>query len=141
MRNGLHDAVPGYSSFNFGLMLTRLLALILLISHINFSMFIAQVDEVDTYDKQGREQEDINSLYQYVALICHIHHRPLPDSDDDNARYTLTVSMPLYDFHQYKIEGAREDFSTGKKSGYALFKQNNWLSPVMEIRTPPPRVI
>lgn len=104
-------------------------------------MFIAQVDEVDTYDKNGQQQEDINSMVQYVEQIFQVKHKPLPDTDDDNARYSLTVSMPLYDFHQYKIKNDKEDLIGEKDNEYSLFKENNWLSPVIEIKTPPPRPI
>lgn len=102
-------------------------------------MFIAQVDEVDTYDKNGQQQEDINSIIQYVATVFHLKHKPIPDGDDDNARYSLTVAMPLYDFHQYKIKSTREDLSIEQKNEYSLFKENNWLSPVMDINVPPPK--
>jgi hypothetical protein len=120
-------------------MLQKLLAAILLLSHINFSMFIAQVDEVDTYDKKGKQQEDINSMVQYVAYLFNIKHKPLPDSDDDNARYSLIISMPLYDFQPVKIKSTREEFfAAGKKNEYSIYKEQNLLSPVIEISTPPP---
>src|SRR5690349_18813573 len=122
-------------------MIQRLLACLLLMSHMNFSMFIAQVDEVDTYDKKGRQQEDINSIFQYAELVFHIKHKPLPDTDDDNARYSLTVSSPLYDFYQYKIKSTREDFTAENQNEYSLYKENNWLSPVIEITTPPPKPV
>ena len=123
----------------FAFMFKSFFAFILLISHMNFSMFIAQVDEVDTYDKNGRQQEDINSMMQYIALVCHLKHKPLPDTDDDNASYSLTITMPLYDFQQHKIKSTKEDLSIEKKNEYSLFKENNWLSPVMDINVPPPK--
>lgn len=66
----------------------QLLAFILLISHINFSMFIAQVDEVDAFDHTGRQLADINSLIQLISFSAETaRHNDYRDSDDDNARY------------------------------------------------------
>src|SRR5438270_1452483 len=62
-------------------------AFILLMLHINCSMFIAQVDEVDVFDKCGKQVEDINSLVQYFANVLHVHRKSVKDGDDDNARY------------------------------------------------------
>jgi len=45
----------------------KIIAFIVLVSHINFSMFIAQIDEVDVFDKNGQQREDVNSLIEYLA--------------------------------------------------------------------------
>ena len=116
----------------------QVLAFILLLSHVNFAMFIAQVDEIDIMDKNGQQQEDINSLVQYVGQIFHIKHKPLKDTDDDNARYFQGGAMQLYDFQQYRVKPSGE-LAVKSKAEYSLFKENKWRSPVLEITSPPPK--
>lgn len=68
----------------------RLFAAILLLLHVNFSMFIAQIDEKDIYDANLQQVQDINSLSEYIQqLLPHHngHHKKHKDNDDDNARY------------------------------------------------------
>jgi hypothetical protein len=66
-------------------------------------MFVAQVDEVDAFDKNGQQKEDVNSLVEYLANAFHIKHKPLKDSDDDNARYFHASKFDDYNFSQLGI--------------------------------------
>ncbi|MFL5786783.1 MAG: hypothetical protein ACJ748_01910 [Flavisolibacter sp.] len=117
----------------------KLLAIILLISHINFAMFIAQVDEVDAFDKTGQQSEDVNSLVQYLAQICHIKHKPLKDSDDDNARFFHIEKL------DYSISGLQFELipkpELSEKIIYPPLLQNKPSSIYLDISSPPPRIV
>lgn len=118
----------------------NLFAILFLTMHVNVTMFIAQVDEVDTYDARGKRQNDINTLGEYIHdVLLHHNNKSRPDEDDDNARYCQIVTMPLYDSHQFKIKSSAEDLMLENKQEYALFKVNKCLSPFLEIKLPPPR--
>ncbi|HVT83804.1 MAG TPA: hypothetical protein VHD35_01310 [Chitinophagaceae bacterium] len=119
-------------------MLFKIVTCLVLISHINFSMFIAQVNEIDTYDKSGQQQEDINSLAQYLEVICHVKHKPLQDSDDDNARYFQAINMVFYEAHQYKMKEPNNNRYLNRKE-YSFFKLRKYCPPFREISSPPPR--
>lgn len=120
-------------------MLRHFFAALLLISHINVAMFIAQVDEVDVFDAKGRPINDINTLSEYIHdVLLHKPNKPRQDEDDDNARYFQASSSPLYDFHQFKVK-ISPDHSAVEKKEYSLFKENKWFSPVLEISVPPPK--
>lgn len=75
----------------------------MLLLHINFTMFIPQVDEMDIYDRSGRQIEDVNSLSEYLveAFTPTEKHYSKKDGDDDNARYfqlyrtTLFLEQPV----------------------------------------------
>ena len=129
--------------FIFGFtMFQKPLAFLLLISHINFFMFIAQVDEVDVYDAHGCRINDINSLAEYVNdIILHHSNRPRPDEDDDNARYFHFVKLDGYSFgHQVVISGSIPAEIKGKKT--PLYNSNQKLLSVFyDVVTPPPRFI
>ena len=100
-------------------------------------MFIAQVDEVDAYDKSGQQKEDVNSLVEYLADAFHIKHKPLKDSDDDNARYFHASKFDDYNFSQLGVI-KREYFLTGKIKFPPYFeKLDNSVS--LDIQGPPPK--
>jgi len=116
--------------------LKNLLAFILLLAHVNFSMFIAQVDEVDAYDKTGQQKEDVNSLVQYLADALHIKHKPLKDSDDDNARYFHASKFDDYNFSLLGVI-RKEFFSTPIKFPPYFVKPAS--SIFLDIQAPPPK--
>ena len=116
----------------------KILAFILLLSHVNFAMFIAQVDERDVFDKSGRQNEDVNSLVQYIDVIILKHDRHTQDSDDDNARYFHAAKFDDYGFSQ---TGAikKEYFFVGiTKFPPSIEKKLN--SICLDIQGPPPKV-
>lgn len=115
----------------------QLLVFIVLVSHINFSMFIAQVDERDTYDRSGRQKEDINSLVQYLARVFHYKHNPFKDSDDDSARYFhIETQFVICEKDAVQIEDPFEYLS--QKIKYPPYKEQKALSQYFEIQSPPP---
>jgi hypothetical protein len=111
------------------------LALILLLSHVNFAMFIAQVDEVDMVDHAGRQQEDINSFIQYIGQVFHIKHKPLKDGDDDNARYFHASKFEDYIFCQGEI--LKKYFFVATKFPPCIEEKIN--SIYLDIQGPPPK--
>lgn len=117
----------------------QLLVFIVLVSHINFSMFIAQVDERDTYDRSGRQKEDINSLVQYLAKVFHYKHRPFKDSDDDSARYFhIETQVVICEKDAVQIKSPLEYAS--QKIKYPPYKEQKAFSQYFEIQSPPPEV-
>ena len=127
--------------FYFASEMKKLLAFILLISHINFSMFIAQVDETDAYDKNGQQIDDINSLAEYIsALITKDHHSSKKDEDDDNARYFHIEKQDTYCFNQMVVSIKRPAFNLGKKTCYPPYIQHRITPVFSEIQSPPPEV-
>ena len=100
-------------------------------------MFIAQLDEVDAYDKSGQQKEDVNSLVQFIAEAFHIKHRPLKDSDDDNARYFHASKFDEYNFSQLGVI-KKEYFFTDKMQFPPYFEELA-NSDFLDIQGPPPK--
>ena len=115
----------------------KLMALIVLLSHINFSMFIAQIDEVDVFDKNGQQREDVNSLVEYLASTFHLKHKPLKDSDDDNARYFHVVKLPNCIIPQ-PIVTKEDNFNFSNKS-FSLYIEKKLIPVSIDIQGPPPK--
>ncbi|OQY95018.1 MAG: hypothetical protein B6D37_07015 [Sphingobacteriales bacterium UTBCD1] len=103
-------------------------------------MFIAQLDEVDTYDVHGRRQNDINTLSEYIHDILLEHTRKSrPDEDNDTARFCQVTPFTLYDFNLYRSKAHEEVLPAESKKEYAIFNESKLLSPVMDILYPPPK--
>jgi len=116
----------------------KIIAFIVLLSHINFSMFIAQIDEVDVFYKNGQQREDVNSLVEYLASTFQIKHKPIKDSDDDNARYFHMVKLPNYIIPQ-PIVSKENNFNFSDKS-FALYIEKKLISVSLDIQGPPPKI-
>lgn len=124
----------------FNRCMKNILAVILLLSHINFSMFIAQVDETDSYDLQGQATNDINSLLEYVDQVVLGHEsKNRPDSDDDNARYFHLSKTGDYCFHSQVIRVENSPVANIDHPNFAFVPGKKLLSGFGDILIPPPK--
>ncbi len=114
-------------------------AFILLLLHINFSMFIAQVDETDTYDASGQQMTDINSLSDWLqaSLSSHKPVKHKSDSDDDNARYFHALK-PHHFFSPYFLLVKKAAVPNTTAFAPAL-NDNQLLAGFFDIQSPPPK--
>jgi hypothetical protein len=85
-------------------MLRKVLALLLLLSHMNTSMLLPQVTEQDAYDSTGQQINDINSVVEFVNEVVLGHHNPPIDEDDDNGQNFHVVKMVDYAFQPFFTE-------------------------------------
>jgi hypothetical protein len=115
----------------------KLLAFLLLISHMNTSMLLPQVPEVDLVDASGNHVDDINSVVEYFAVILGYDHTA-DDEDDDNGQ----------NFHLVKTGDCNFEHSFSSVNQDKLWKTittnfSNFRSTIIEtisfdIITPPP---
>ncbi|MDP4263685.1 MAG: hypothetical protein Q8941_14250 [Bacteroidota bacterium] len=123
-------------------MFRHILSLILLLSHVNFFMFIAQVDEVDAYDANGCRINDINSLVEYVHdVILHQKGKPRPDEDDDNARYYHLVKAFDSSFSQQVIASEHNPVNPKDKDRFPGLSTGQPDPVFYDVVTPPPEPI
>jgi hypothetical protein len=118
----------------------KVLAFLVLLSHINFAMFIAQVDEVDIYTKDGQQVEDINSLFEYVDEVILGNKNPHPlDEDDDNARYFHASKFDDYCFSQLGTELKKSNTLSSIKTKYPPYIEKKLGLVFLDIQIPPPK--
>ena len=68
-------------------MFSRFFAFILLVSHMNASMWLPQVEEQDVY-LNGKQADDINSVIEYIEQeVLNIPDCTPEDEDDDKAQH------------------------------------------------------
>ena len=75
----------------------NLIIYLLMLLHVNYVMFIPCMDEVDCIDRRGVQQDDINSLCEFVNQIVLGHKDSTPeDEDDDQAHYSIMAKAQLH---------------------------------------------
>jgi hypothetical protein len=117
----------------------NLLSILVLFGHMNFTMFIPQLDEADAFDKSGRQVDDINSLYEYIDEVVLGNVDPTPeDEDDDNGIYYHVQKVDDYSFSQKQFAIVRPELSLKKKTSFPIFLAEKIPSVFFEIQSPPP---
>ena len=115
----------------------KLLAFILLLSHMNTSMFLPQVMEDDVYDSNGQQRDDINSVVEFIAVKLGYDHTP-DDEDDDNGQNFHPVKVNDYSFQQPVIVLNILDPETSNNKEYPPYLEHKVSSPFFDIQSPPP---
>jgi len=118
----------------------RLIAFILLVSHMNTSMFLPQVAEDDVYDAKGQKKDDINSVVEYIRVALG-YDKTADDEDDDSGQNFHLEKNISYNFQQEVIIIKTENLSGFKKDPFPEYKIPLLQSPAFEILTPPPNSI
>lgn len=116
----------------------RLLAFVLLISHMNTSMFFPQVPEQDVYDSKGNQLDNITSIVEWVRVKTGLDHT----ADNENGNRSQNLH-PVKDF-QYTFDPS----SFTKKFGcyselvnmhYAEYHSSKIPALSYDILVPPPK--
>ncbi len=119
-------------------LMKKLLAFILLISHMNVSMFLPQVPESDVYDENGKLADDINSVVEYVMVKFGIDHHA-DDEDDDNGQNFHLVKIAEYGFQPvFTTLNPNNNFEI-KPALYGFYKENKAPNISFDIIIPPPK--
>jgi hypothetical protein len=117
----------------------RFLTILVLISHINYAMFIPQLDEVDVYDADGKQQDDINSLVEYIDQVLLGHKSNAPaDEDDDTGFFLNIVKIDPYTFEQFATVLTVPVYTLREKANYLPYKDTKLSSIYFDIQSPPP---
>lgn len=113
-------------------------AFLLLLCHMNASMFLPQVAEEDTYNDKGQIKDDINSVAEFICVALGYDHTA-DDEDDDSGQNFHLVNAVDY-FYQQEIRVLEDekftDLVTHSYTGYTSCKLS---TPFYDIIAPPPK--
>ena len=115
-------------------------AFILLICHMNTSMFLPQVQEEDVYNENGVQVDDINSIVELINVELG-YDKTADDEDDDSGQNFHVVKLPEYSFQQQSVLIERPDFKNINSKAFSEYKVASVKSVVKDIVTPPPDFI
>jgi hypothetical protein len=79
----------------------KITAFIMLLMHMNYFMFLPQIDEVDSYDASGQQIDDINSVVEYVRVMLGLDKTADDEDDDRGNNFTLAKTCDY--FYQQQI--------------------------------------
>lgn len=116
----------------------RLVAFILLISHMNTSMFMPQAPEADVYDSNGNQLDDITSIVELIRVkLGYDHHAD--DENDDSGQNFHIVNFYEYAYQPVFKDSNNEQFIRVKES-FPHFIESKIPSVSYDILVPPPKV-
>ncbi len=121
-------------------MFRRFVIFIVTLVHINGSMLLPQVAEVDIYNGQGQQQDDINTVVEYVDEILLDNHRTTPvDEDNDQGQNFHLVKIVDYyfdlDFSSFRHKPA----VATTKSKFCIHPEEKIFPVTLEIIAQPPK--
>lgn len=119
----------------------KLLVILVLMLHINTSMFIPVLDEMDCYDASGRQVGDINTLIQFIeqVFLGKTHHSA-SDQDDDQAHY-FNISYHAHHYIACKpvVFALQAPVFVPEKKKYHQLRDTSPLAGTGEVIVPPPK--
>ncbi|MGH2563999.1 MAG: hypothetical protein ACRDE5_05780 [Ginsengibacter sp.] len=116
----------------------KLLAFILLLSHMNTSMLLPQAPEDDVYDGNGNQVDDINSIVELIMVKLGIDHHA-DDEDDDQGQNFHMVKIFEYCFQPVFSDIKTNDFLIDKQSMFGEYKESKIPDIFPDILIPPPK--
>jgi hypothetical protein len=121
-------------------MLRKLLIFIVLLVHINGSMFLPQVVEQDIYNAQGQQQKDINTVIEYIDEVIMDHHDKNPvDGDNDQGQNFHLVKVVDYYYAIGFSSIKHKPVIAAAKNKFSLFPEEKTHSVTLDILAPPPK--
>jgi hypothetical protein len=124
---------------NFSLMWQRLIAFLFLMVHLNGSMLLPQVDEVDLYHS-GLPLDDINTIVEFFQQeVLNISDTTPEDEDDDQGQDLKIVRVSDDVYPQTVRIVSQLIISIEKISHYSDFIIEHTLAISYDIITPPPK--
>lgn len=114
----------------------RFLAFILLLSHMNTSMFLPQAPEQDLYDVNGNQIDDITSVVELMRVKLGFDHHADDENDDSGQNFHICHSE--YTFETFSKE-IKQGFVTKKSDDFCDLNGQKIPSVSYDIIVPPPK--
>ncbi|MFT3934215.1 MAG: hypothetical protein QM726_11405 [Chitinophagaceae bacterium] len=118
----------------------KFLIFLVMLVHINGSMFLPQVAEVDVYNAQGQQEDDINTVIEYVEENILDNHQTNPeDEDNDQGQYFHLVKMVDYYYEIDFTPVRNKPVVAAIKNKFSHCPEEKITRVTLEILLPPPR--
>ncbi|HSV09366.1 MAG TPA: hypothetical protein VLI68_01260 [Hanamia sp.] len=116
----------------------KFLAFILLLSHMNTSMFFPQVPEQDVFDRKGNQLDNITSIVEWVRVKTGLDHTA--DNENDNRAQNLhQVKDFQYTFDPTAFTKNIACYYQLLNIHYAEYRYSKIPSVTYDILIPPPK--
>lgn len=115
----------------------RLLAFVLLVSHMNTSMFLPQAPMADVYDANGNQEDDITSIVELVRVKLGLDHTADDENDDSGQNFHI-VNLE-YTIEPFNGE-IKNEFASEDSKDFHDLRQTLIPSVSYDILVPPPKI-
>jgi hypothetical protein len=116
-------------------------AFIVLLCHMNSSMFLPQGAEQDIFNSSGQQQDDINTVIEYIGKIVFGNHVNVPlDEDDDSGQNFHMVKEVNYLFEPFFTDLEQDITESKTPVFFDAFKEQKIAVVSFDIISPPPDV-
>jgi hypothetical protein len=117
----------------------KFLIFLVMLVHINGSMFLPQAAEVDVYNAQGQQEDDINTVIEYVEENVLDNHQTNPaDEDNDQGQNFHLVKIVDYYFELDINSFKHKPVILTAKSKFCHLPEEAISLVTLEILAPPP---
>jgi len=118
----------------------KVLAFFVLLSHMNTSLLLPQVPEVDIYDSNGNQIDDINSVFEFVMVKLGFDHHA-EDEDNDSGQNFHLVKCVEYCFRPEFIRLKKADTFFTKTAFFGQYKKDKITRISFDVIIPPPKPV
>ncbi|WP_144887792.1 hypothetical protein [Lacibacter cauensis] len=107
---------------------------------MNFSMFLPQIAEKDSFTLNGQQQDDINSLIEYIDQVVLENNDSTPEDEDDDGgqHFILIKTVDLFSNNAF-ADLAQTSISIST-TAYPSYKGGDITLSAFDILSPPPEV-
>lgn len=119
----------------------KVLAFLVLLSHMNTSMFLPQIPEIDAFDRNGKKIDDVNSVLEYIGVLAGLDN-VADDEDDDTGQVFHITKADVYDLSQpVSIRVQEKKPREQKTRRFAEYRSCKIKTVSFDIITPPPEAL
>lgn len=119
----------------------KVLAFLVLLSHMNTSMFLPQIPEIDAFDRNGKKIDDVNSVLEYIGVLAGLDN-VADDEDDDTGQVFHITKADVYDLSQpVSIRVQEKKPREQKTRRFAEYRSCKIKTVSFDIITPPPETL
>ena len=115
----------------------KMLAFFLLLSYMNTFMFLPQVSVYDIYDNNGNQNDDINSIFEYIMVKIGFDYHS-DDGDNGGGQNLHIVTGHQYTFQPFYREIIQK-YSENKTHSFGVYFQKKIPAISYDIIVPPPK--
>ncbi|HVW61351.1 MAG TPA: hypothetical protein VHC48_14975 [Puia sp.] len=119
----------------------KVLAFLVLLSHMNTSMFLPQTPELDAFDRNGKKIDDVNSVLEYIGVLAGLDN-VADDEDDDTGQTFHITKTTVYDLSQPVSIRVQEKKTQDHNAGQFVEHKAEKIKAIsFDIITPPPEAL
>lgn len=101
-------------------------------------MFLPQGQEQDSFDINGQQTDDINSLTEWADIFLGYDKTADDEDDDSGNNFLLVKTCNLINDQQYQVIFQPHLYAIREKPKFSPLQEDAFPETIIEVITPPP---